>query len=184
MPRGKKEKQESEPVEELKDAAEEVTVAVAVAVAVEEPEPEEPIVAEDDDDKAAKKGVGRKRKAEEEPEREPEEDGDEIKEEKRNKTNDAELLAAALAGDDANVNTALVLPSKEGQDAFTELDVLLGRGGGTVSACIVLWRGNDEILAAKIVAWLALGAASLTTLSLLLLSLKLPEFGARKSKLS
>ena len=128
MPRGKKEKQEPEPVEELKDAAEEVTLAVA-AVAVDEPEPKELEVAEDD--KTTKTG-DRKRKAEQEPEPEEVEHGEDAKEAKRNKTIDAALIAEALAGDDANVNTALVQPDKDGQENFTEQDVLLGRGGGTV----------------------------------------------------
>ena len=131
MARGKKQKQEPEPVEELKDAAEEVAAeVVAAAVAAEEPEAAEvaaPAVEEEEDD--TKAAASKKRKAEDAPVALSEEE-----ETKRNKTIDAALIAEALASDAADGNMELVLPAKEGVENFTDNDVLSGRGGGTVSA--------------------------------------------------
>ena len=125
MARGKKQKQEPEPVEELKDAAEEVAAEV-VAAAVEEPEAEAPAATEDAPEDAK---ASNKRKADAEVALSEEEEA------KRNKTIDAALIAEALASDAADTNTELVLPAKDGVENFTDSDVLSGRGGGTVSFC-------------------------------------------------
>lgn len=132
MPRGKKDKQEVEAVEELKDAAEEAS-AVPAAAATEEPltvstEAEAAVAPEPTEQESeAKHEVGEKRKAEEPPEDAPDDE-----ETKRNKAIDAALIAEALAGDanDASTNAELVPAAREGQAFFTDNDVLSGRGGG------------------------------------------------------
>ncbi|GKY93329.1 hypothetical protein MPSEU_000300500 [Mayamaea pseudoterrestris] len=139
MPRGKKDKMDEPAVEELKDAAEETTVAAAVAVTVATTttlqegaevtiEATEVAAAAETTEIKEEVAAGAKRKAEGEPEDAPDDE-----EAKRNKTIDAALIAEALAGDaaDASANAELVPAAKEGQAFFTDQDVLSGRGGGT-----------------------------------------------------
>jgi hypothetical protein len=113
--RGKKDKLEPA-VEELKDAAAEETAAPAVEAEVPAELPDATV------DEAT---AGDKRKAEDDLE------GDEDEETKRARTDDAALIAAAIAGDAADQNTALIPADTEGQAFFGDHDVLSGRGGGT-----------------------------------------------------